>query len=71
MLPAVIKECEDKGIVEVDKGAKIIRVKGHQVPLMIVKSDGGYNYDTTDMAASRYRLFDEQAKRVIYITDAG
>ena len=38
---------------------------------MLVKSDGGYNYDTTDMAAARYRLIDEKALRVVYITDAG
>jgi len=25
---------------------------------MVVKSDGGYNYDTTDMAAAKVRLLD-------------
>lgn len=38
---------------------------------MLVKSDGGYGYDTTDMAAARYRLIECQADRVIYITDVG
>ncbi len=38
---------------------------------MLVKSDGGYNYDTTDMAAARHRLLDEGARRCIYITDSG
>lgn len=38
---------------------------------MVVKSDGGYNYDTTDMAAVRYRLIELKADRVIYITDLG
>jgi arginyl-tRNA synthetase len=28
MIPDVIKECEDKGIVKIDKGAKCIFVKG-------------------------------------------
>jgi len=40
-------------------------------PLMLVKSDGGYGYDTTDMAAAWYRLIDQKSKRVIYITDSG
>ena len=35
MIPGVIKHCEDLGIVEVDKGAKIIRIKNEKVPLII------------------------------------
>ena len=38
---------------------------------MLVKSDGGYNYDTTDMAAARLRLVDWKADRLVYITDLG
>lgn len=38
---------------------------------MIVKSDGGYNYDSTDMACIRHRIFDEKSSRIIYITDLG
>lgn len=38
---------------------------------MLVKSDGGYNYDTTDMAAARLRLVKWKANRCIYITDLG
>ena len=38
---------------------------------MVVKSDGGYGYDTTDLAAIRYRLLDEKRQRVIVVTDLG
>lgn len=38
---------------------------------MILKSDGGFNYDTTDMAAAKYRIFDLKADRIVYITDLG
>jgi arginyl-tRNA synthetase len=38
---------------------------------MIVKSDGGYNYDTTDLAAIRYRVSHDGATWVIYVTDEG
>lgn len=48
-----------------------MRVEKFQIPLMIVKSDGGYGYDTTDTAAIRHRLIDLKADRVIYITDSG
>lgn len=71
MLAAIVKECEDKGIVELDQGAKIIRIKGEKQPLMVVKSDGGYNYDTTDMAAAKVRLVEWQADRALYLTDTG
>jgi arginyl-tRNA synthetase len=38
---------------------------------MIQKSDGGYNYDTTDLAALKHRIFTEKADRIIIITDIG
>jgi arginyl-tRNA synthetase len=37
----------------------------------VVKSDGGYTYDTSDLAALRQRLFDEKADIIIYVTDSG
>ena len=83
----VIKMAEDKGIVTLDQGAKCIflpkkptkkkkkkkkNVKDkEEPPLMLQKSDGGYNYDTTDMTAAWYRLIKKESKRVIYITDSG
>jgi len=39
--------------------------------LIVVKSDGGFNYDSTDLAAIRYRLQTIKSDRVIYITDLG
>jgi arginyl-tRNA synthetase len=36
-----------------------------------VKSDGGYTYDTSDMAALRQRIEQEKADRIIYVTDSG
>ncbi|VDM57277.1 unnamed protein product [Angiostrongylus costaricensis] len=42
-----------------------------EVPLTIVKSDGGYTYDTSDMAALRYRLHTMNADWIIYVVDAG
>ena len=46
-------------------------VPGCSVPLTIVKSDGGFTYDTSDMAAIRQRLFDEKGDWLIYVVDAG
>lgn len=76
-LSAIVKELEDKGLVEISLGAKCIFIdefrnrEGEPMPLMIQKSDGGYNYDTTDMAAIKHRIEDEKADRIIIVTDAG
>uniref|UniRef100_A0A8C7N276 Arginine--tRNA ligase, cytoplasmic n=1 Tax=Oncorhynchus kisutch TaxID=8019 RepID=A0A8C7N276_ONCKI len=68
---AVVKEFEAKGLVEMDEGRKIVFAPGQQIPLTVVKSDGGYTYDTSDLAALRQRLFDEKADIIIYVTDSG
>lgn len=77
MLSDLITDLEAKGLVEVSNGAKCIFIDGFQnregdrLPLMVQKSDGGYNYDTTDMAAMRQRCEVEKADRIIILTDAG
>jgi arginyl-tRNA synthetase len=77
MLGEVVVDLEVKGLVTLSDGAKCIFLEGFQsregetLPLMVQKSDGGYNYDTTDMAAIRQRIQVEKADRLIYVTDAG
>ncbi|WP_083418951.1 arginine--tRNA ligase [Pseudofrankia sp. BMG5.36] len=43
---------------------------GSPVPLMVRKRDGGYGYDTTDLATIRYRIHDLKATRLLYVTDS-
>ena len=40
-------------------------------PLTVVKSDGGFTYDTSDLAALKYRLKETQADQIVYVVDAG
>lgn len=40
-------------------------------PLMVVKSDGGFTYDTTDLAGAYHRFSMSKKDRVIYCTDSG
>lgn len=47
---------------------------GSPLPMLVRKSDGGFNYATTDLAAIRQRVEmedGENADRVLYVTDAG
>ena len=76
-LPAVVSELEEAGLLIEDDGAKCVFLDGfsnkdgNPLPLIIQKSDGGYNYATTDLAALKYRINTDQANRIIYVTDAG
>ena len=76
-LAETVSDLEKKGLITVSQGAKCIFLEGFQnregdtLPLMVQKSDGGYNYDTTDMAAIRQRIEVEKGDRLIYVTDAG
>ncbi|MFM5981236.1 MAG: arginine--tRNA ligase [Sphaerospermopsis kisseleviana] len=77
LLPKVVADLETAGLVEENQGAKCVFLEGFTnregdpLPLIVQKSDGGYNYATTDLAALRYRIEEDQAKRIIYVTDAG
>ena len=69
-IPPVIDEFDKKGLISVEEGgAKCVFVPKYKVPLMLQKSDGGYGYDSTDMAAIKYRIEKMNAKQVVYITD--
>jgi arginyl-tRNA synthetase len=44
--------------------------EGKPLPLIIRKSDGGYNYATTDLATIRYRVDELGCDRAIYVVGA-
>ncbi|XP_010539376.1 PREDICTED: arginine--tRNA ligase, cytoplasmic isoform X2 [Tarenaya hassleriana] len=67
----VIEELSSKGLVEESEGARVIFIEGFNIPLIVVKSDGGYNYASTDLTAIWYRLNEEKAEWMIYVTDVG
>lgn len=77
MLADTVADLETKGLITLSDGAKCIYLEGFvnregdPLPLMVQKSDGGYNYDTTDMAAIRQRVKEEKVDRLIYVVDAG
>ncbi|NGX50787.1 MAG: Arginine--tRNA ligase [Chlamydiae bacterium] len=77
MLPEVVSDYEKKGMIEISDGAKCIFLEGFKnkdktpLPMILQKSDGGYNYATTDTAALLQRVRDERADRIIYVVDAG
>lgn len=71
LIRPLIDELEQKGVITLDNGAKCIFIPKQKVPVMVQKSDGGFNYDSTDMAAIKYRIEEKKADWIVYITDSG
>ncbi|NES71129.1 MAG: arginine--tRNA ligase, partial [Okeania sp. SIO2D1] len=77
MLSGVVEELNKLSLLEENDGAQCVFLEGftnkegERLPLIVQKSDGGYNYATTDLAALCHRIEKEGAKRLIYVTDAG
>ena len=75
-LPDVVAELDSLGLITESKGAACVFLDGFTakdgspLPVIVRKSDGGFLYATTDLAALRYRLGKLNADRIIYVTDA-
>lgn len=73
MLPDVAAELERRGLAVVSNGALaafppgFTGRDGQPLPLIVRKSDGGYTYGTTDLAAIRYRARDLRADDILYV----
>ncbi|MBX3365824.1 MAG: arginine--tRNA ligase [Phycisphaeraceae bacterium] len=69
-LGPVVEDLTSRGIAEVSDGALVVRIEGLEEPCIIRKSDGGYLYATTDVAAIKRRVQKLGGTRVIYCVDA-
>ncbi len=75
-LPGIIDSLRDKGLLQESAGAQCVFLdefkgkEGDPLPVIVQKSDGGYLYATTDLAAVEYRSKTLAADRVMYFTDA-
>jgi arginyl-tRNA synthetase len=72
-LKPIVDELRQRGIARESEGAIIVpfedspQLKGN--PAMIQKSDGAFNYATTDLATVAYRLETWHPDEIIYVTD--
>jgi arginyl-tRNA synthetase len=69
-LAPVVSELKNDHVAEISEGAVVVKVPGYESPLIIQKSDGGYLYGTTDLAAIRYRILELHAQKIIYTHDS-
>jgi len=70
VLPEIVAALDAEGVLQESDGAQCVFMEGSDTPLIIQKSDGGFLYATTDLAAIRYRVQELGAKRICYVVDA-
>lgn len=72
-IPEVLEQLRKQGLLEESQGAQCVYLDqfkardGEPLPLIVRKSDGGYLYASTDLAAVRYRCRTLRADRVLYV----
>lgn len=75
-LAPVIADLEAKALLTESDGASCVFLEeftskdGTPLPVIVKKSDGGFLYATTDLAAIQYRNETLHADRVLYVVDA-
>ena len=75
-LPGIIQQLDEAGLLSVSEGARCVFMEefkgkeGALLPTIVQKSDGGYLYASTDLAAIQYRVNTLKADRVLYVVDA-
>jgi arginyl-tRNA synthetase len=72
-LQAVVNDLKAKGLARESEGATAIFFEDipqlKDKPALIQKTDGGFNYTTTDLATLQHRLETWQPQEIIYVTD--
>ena len=69
-LAGVVAAFRDAGLARDDRGAVVVPFADRERPLLIQKSDGGFLYATTDLAAVRFRTHELDGSLVVYVVDA-
>jgi arginyl-tRNA synthetase len=74
-LPAIVDELQADGLLTESDGAQCAFLPGFTgrdgspLPVIVRKSDGGFGYSATDLAAVRHRVRDLHADRIVYVVD--
>jgi arginyl-tRNA synthetase len=72
-LPEIAADLEKRGVAAVEDGALCVfpdgfkNREGNPLPVIVRKSDGGFGYAATDLAALRYRAQELHGTRILYV----
>lgn len=70
MLADTVRLLQEQGLAVESEGALVVKLEDEGMPVCIVKkSDGGFNYATTDIATVRSRVEEFAPERIVYVTD--
>ena len=70
-MPGVVARLQEMGLAVESEGALVVNLEDEKLGVAIVrKSDGGYNYTTSDLACVEMRVKEYDPERIIYVTDA-
>ncbi len=70
-MPGVVARLQEMGLAVESEGALVVNLEAEKLGVAIVrKSDGGYNYTTSDLACVALRVKEYAPERIIYVTDA-
>src|SRR6185437_15077118 len=74
-LPQIVAELDHQGLLTESDGAMcaflpgFLGRDGSPLPVIVRKSDGGFGYSATDLAAIRHRINALHADRIVYVVD--
>ncbi|HEX3485145.1 MAG TPA: arginine--tRNA ligase, partial [Micropepsaceae bacterium] len=73
-IPDMLAKLKDAGLAVADQGAIVVRVEepgdsAEMPPLILIKSDGGVNYATTDVATIVERVREHDPDLILYVVD--
>jgi arginyl-tRNA synthetase len=72
-LPEIADDLQSRGVAQVQEGALCVfpqgfkNREGEPLPVIVRKSDGGFGYAATDLAALRYRAGELRGDRLLYV----
>ena len=69
LLADVVADLKSSGLASDSEGAVCVFIEGNDAPFIVQKSDGAFNYATTDLATIRYRVNEFSADAMLYVVD--
>ena len=70
-MPGIVAKLQEMGLAVESEGALVVNLEEEKLGVAIVrKSDGGYNYTTSDLACVKTRVEEYSPERIVYVTDA-
>ncbi len=69
-LEPLVRDLQERGLARASEGALVVFLEEEKLPVCLVrKSDGAFNYATTDLATVLSRVAEFAPEKIVYVTD--